>query len=127
VRRLRSGSSRHEPGPERPPDGSEPTATGRPERKRHFNEAGHKLYWPMVSAPRAERAPSAALQAAADDDRDVVAHASRPVLALGALGIVFGDLGTSPLYTMKTVFNQPTPLTPRWPASTASPRSSSGR
>jgi KUP system potassium uptake protein len=107
VRRLRSGSSRHEPGPERPPDGSEPgTATGRPERKRHFNEAAHKLYWPMVPAPRAERAPSAALQAAADDDRDVVAHASRPVLALGALGIVFGDLGTSPLYTMKTVFNQ---------------------
>ena len=26
------------------------------------------------------------------------------MLALGALGIVFGDLGTSPLYTMQTIF-----------------------
>ncbi len=26
-----------------------------------------------------------------------------PLIALGALGIVFGDIGTSPLYTMKTV------------------------
>src|ERR1700684_253475 len=26
-----------------------------------------------------------------------------PVLALSALGIVFGDIGTSPLYTFKTI------------------------
>nr|WP_201646481.1 KUP/HAK/KT family potassium transporter [Paraburkholderia metrosideri] len=26
-------------------------------------------------------------------------------LALGAIGIVFGDIGTSPLYTMSTVFD----------------------
>jgi len=26
------------------------------------------------------------------------------VLALGALGVVFGDIGTSPLYTLKEVF-----------------------
>ena len=26
-------------------------------------------------------------------------------LALGALGVVFGDIGTSPLYTVQTVFN----------------------
>jgi KUP system potassium uptake protein len=26
-----------------------------------------------------------------------------PALALSALGIVFGDIGTSPLYTFKTV------------------------
>ncbi|MGH2908773.1 MAG: potassium transporter Kup, partial [Solirubrobacteraceae bacterium] len=48
--------------------------------------------------------PSAAVAAAADDDRDVVAHASRAVLGLGALGIVYGDLGTSPLYTVQTIF-----------------------
>jgi KUP system potassium uptake protein len=30
--------------------------------------------------------------------------ASLPTLALGALGVVYGDLGTSPLYTLKTVF-----------------------
>ncbi len=35
-------------------------------------------------------------------------------LALAALGVVFGDIGTSPLYTMKEVFagNHPIPLTP---------------
>jgi KUP system potassium uptake protein len=26
-------------------------------------------------------------------------------LGLGALGVVFGDIGTSPLYTLKTVLN----------------------
>ena len=26
-------------------------------------------------------------------------------LAVGALGVVFGDIGTSPLYTLQTVFN----------------------
>lgn len=31
---------------------------------------------------------------------------SVPALSLGALGIVFGDIGTSPLYTFKTVLNQ---------------------
>jgi KUP system potassium uptake protein len=44
------------------------------------------------------------MRAAADDDRDVVAHASRVVLALGALGIVYGDIGTSPLYTEQVIF-----------------------
>ena len=37
-----------------------------------------------------------------------VSNASRASLAsagLGALGIVFGDIGTSPLYTLKTVFD----------------------
>jgi KUP system potassium uptake protein len=34
------------------------------------------------------------------------------VLAVGALGVVFGDIGTSPLYTIQTVFNpgDPHPL-----------------
>ncbi|MBZ0104206.1 MAG: potassium transporter Kup [Sulfuricella denitrificans] len=31
-------------------------------------------------------------------------HSRLPVLALGALGIVYGDIGTSPLYTLKEVF-----------------------
>jgi KUP system potassium uptake protein len=36
-----------------------------------------------------------------------------PALALGALGVVFGDIGTSPLYTMKEVFGgHHLPLTP---------------
>jgi KUP system potassium uptake protein len=33
-----------------------------------------------------------------------------PLLALGALGIVFGDIGTSPLYAMKESFIGPHPL-----------------
>ena len=49
---------------------------------------------------------SPALRAAASEDRDVVAHATRAVLALGALGIVFGDIGTSPLYTVHVIFTQ---------------------
>ena len=27
------------------------------------------------------------------------------MMTLGALGVVYGDIGTSPLYTMKEVFN----------------------
>ncbi|MGE5160149.1 MAG: KUP/HAK/KT family potassium transporter, partial [Betaproteobacteria bacterium] len=42
------------------------------------------------------------------------AHAQTPrrVLALGALGVVYGDIGTSPLYTMKEVFGGHRPVAP---------------
>jgi KUP system potassium uptake protein len=81
------------------------SAADQPEPKRNFNEAAHKLgYWPVLTAPRKEREPSAALRAASDDERDVVAHAGKMVLALGALGIVYGDIGTSPLYTEQFIF-----------------------
>ncbi len=74
--------------------------------RRTFNEAAHKLGdWPMRPAPvREPQGPSDALKAASDSERDVVAHASRAVLALGALGIVYGDIGTSPLYTEQVIF-----------------------
>jgi KUP system potassium uptake protein len=39
-----------------------------------------------------------------DDHRDVIAHAGKLVLALGALGVVYGDIGTSPLYAFQTAF-----------------------
>jgi KUP system potassium uptake protein len=41
-------------------------------------------------------------------------NAQRAALALAALGVVYGDIGTSPLYTMKEVFagNHPIPLLP---------------
>src|SRR5437763_3658760 len=68
--------------------------------KRNFNEAAHKLgHWPEAPAAPKERAPSAAMRAASDDERDVVAHAGKAILALGALGGVYGDIGTSRLYT----------------------------
>lgn len=36
-------------------------------------------------------------------------------LALAALGVVYGDIGTSPLYSFKEVFagNHPIPVTPQ--------------
>ena len=73
--------------------------------KRTLNEAAHKLgHWPAEPEAPKERAQSAAMQAATNDERDVVAHAGRAVLALGALGIVYGDIGTSPLYTEQFIF-----------------------
>ncbi|MFI0723511.1 potassium transporter Kup [Streptomyces sp. NPDC021224] len=35
--------------------------------------------------------------------------AARPALVVGALGVVFGDLGTSPLYTLQTLFDPADP------------------
>ncbi|MBV9803883.1 MAG: KUP/HAK/KT family potassium transporter [Solirubrobacterales bacterium] len=83
-------------------------STGVPRVRRSFNEAAHKLaYRPVSPAPRpaAVAANGAAALPVADGERDIVAHAGRLVLALGALGVVFGDLGTSPLYTDQVLFN----------------------
>src|SRR6201995_4457090 len=91
-------------GPQRAASASVAEPPPRP-AKRNFNEAAHKLgHWPVAPEAPRERAPSAAMRAATDDERDVVAHAGRVVLALGALGIVFGDIGTSPLYTEQFIF-----------------------
>lgn len=74
--------------------------------RRTFNEAAHKLsYWP-VSPAKPTRVNGRPAVAAVDQERDVVAHAGRIVLALGALGVVYGDLGTSPLYTEQVIFTQ---------------------
>ncbi len=72
--------------------------------KRSFNEAAHKLGDRRMAPKREQAGPSEELRAAQDDQRDVVAHAGRMVLALGALGIVYGDIGTSPLYTEQFIF-----------------------
>jgi KUP system potassium uptake protein len=32
-------------------------------------------------------------------------QALRAGIVIGALGVVFGDIGTSPIYTIQTVFN----------------------
>src|SRR6202158_4656192 len=52
-------------------------------------------------APHDSRPPAAVAENGA---RPKIA-ASLPVLSLAALGVVFGDIGTSPLYTLKTVLN----------------------
>src|SRR5579864_3340912 len=36
---------------------------------------------------------------------EATSQSKLPALSLAALGIVFGDIGTSPLYTFKTVLN----------------------
>jgi KUP system potassium uptake protein len=90
-----------------------------PPKRRSLNEAAHKLdgvnsdhvglaerlsYRPVTLAP-----PPASNGGAPDPDaeeRDVVAHGSKVVLALGALGIVYGDLGTSPLYAEQVIFTK---------------------
>ena len=38
------------------------------------------------------------------------AKESLPVLMLGAIGVVYGDIGTSPLYALKESFIGPHPL-----------------
>src|SRR5438270_7048848 len=73
--------------------------SGRSGVRKSLNEAAHKLgAWPV--APAAEQPPKTdgASGRPHEDERDVVAHAGRTVLALGALGIVYGDIRTSPLY-----------------------------
>ncbi len=84
---------------------TDPGAAASPRIRRTFNEAAHKLgHWRVEPAPaRVSDADDGSIPAA-DADHDVVAHAARTVLALGALGVVYGDIGTSPLYTEQTVF-----------------------
>jgi KUP system potassium uptake protein len=81
-----------------------------PSRERQrlsLNEAAHKLgHWRVAPEPRARQANGSRPSPEIDDERDVVAHAGKVVLALGALGVVFGDLGTSPLYTEQVIFTQ---------------------
>ena len=81
---------------------------GKPAQKRVFNEAAHKLgYWAPPTPDNREiesEAASKRFKALADYDRDVITHAGRAVLVLGALGVVYGDIGTSPLYTEQVIF-----------------------
>jgi KUP system potassium uptake protein len=90
----------------RPSAEAPPTVGGA--SKRTLNEGAHKLgYWAPASPGAKEQDSEGARRrfaALADSDRDVVAHAGKAVLALGALGVVYGDIGTSPLYTEQVIF-----------------------
>jgi KUP system potassium uptake protein len=80
-----------------------------PGERKSFNEAGHKLgYWAPPTSSAHEEASEATrrrFEALADSQRDVIAHAGKAALALGALGVVYGDIGTSPLYTEQVIFS----------------------
>ncbi|HLY51047.1 MAG TPA: KUP/HAK/KT family potassium transporter [Solirubrobacteraceae bacterium] len=81
------------------PNGSKPL-------RRNLNMAAHKLgYWPTTPKPQLS-SNGAGPAHDSDRERDIVVHAGRMVLALGALGVVFGDIGTSPLYTEQVIFTQ---------------------
>jgi len=80
-----------------------------PVKKRSLHEASHKhgYFAPPALNAAAEKRSAAVrrrFEALADSQRDVVADAGRAVLALGALGVVYGDIGTSPLYTEQVIF-----------------------
>ena len=72
----------------------------------------------IVASPRPpleRRHPehSASARASASDARHAVPAGRRlAVLTLTALGVVYGDIGTSPLYTMKEAFGEAHALAP---------------
>jgi KUP system potassium uptake protein len=76
------------------------SAPTKPPQRRVLHEAAHKVgaYEPHDVEKRAPRV--------FESERDVVARAGKAMLALGALGVVFGDIGTSPLYTEQVVFTE---------------------
>jgi KUP system potassium uptake protein len=78
----------------------------RPFQKPSYNMAAHKLgYWsPDKLEDDDSDSARRRFEALNDDQRDVISSTSRVVLALGALGVVYGDIGTSPLYTEQTIF-----------------------
>jgi KUP system potassium uptake protein len=73
----------------------------KPGQRRVLHEAAHKLEVSEEAAPEERPAPRVF-----EVERDVVPQAGRAALALAALGVVFGDIGTSPLYTEQVVFTQ---------------------
>src|SRR5436305_14179443 len=56
------------------------------------------------SAPEAHARPADGTDAAGHDSGGGHGRGVGVALALGALGVVFGDIGTSPLYAIQTVF-----------------------
>ena len=55
-------------------------------------------------APVASSLPIGADRSRTSDAPPSRAHAAFGVLVIGALGVVYGDIGTSPLYTLKTAY-----------------------
>jgi KUP system potassium uptake protein len=86
-----------------------PTSEGSSSR-RPLHEAAHKLpYLTDEAEPSSARAAERTRRAAEharqfDSGQDIVTHGPWPALALGALGVVFGDIGTSPLYAEQVSF-----------------------
>jgi KUP system potassium uptake protein len=66
-----------------------------------------------AAATDAEHVPAIEPDATKEHPATLASHkAGIAALTVGALGVVFGDIGTSPLYAMKEVFRGPHPLQP---------------
>jgi KUP system potassium uptake protein len=62
----------------------------------------------VTTSPQGQSAPLSALHSSAADLPS--GHdAARLAVVVGALGVVFGDIGTSPIYTLQTVFSPSDP------------------
>src|SRR5947209_2038574 len=108
TRRRTLHEAAHKVDLELPEDGDgEVRESKRPAQKSSFNMAAHKLGFWAPDDEHEDESDTARRQrfaALADSQRDVIAHAGRAILALGALGVVYGDIGTSPLYTEQAIF-----------------------
>ncbi|MFI0813258.1 potassium transporter Kup [Streptomyces echinatus] len=63
-----------------------------------------------MADPRHGATPGSGLGSGAPEGHDPSAHDTvRLALVIGALGVVFGDIGTSPIYTLQTVFDPSDP------------------
>jgi len=56
------------------------------------------------ASPEVSTDPPRSAEEALGEPRSAKAHAGVVAVTLGALGVVFGDIGTSPLYALQTVF-----------------------
>ena len=79
--------------------------------RRTFNEAAHKLgHWPMAPAWRRRRTarPSTSLSRAGASTTSATSSLTpaRSCWRSARSGVVYGDLGTSPLYTEQVIFSQ---------------------
>src|SRR6476469_2965194 len=77
--------------------------TGRRGHPLHSDDICFCIYRGRASAPYAAGSFGLSENKKANSARPAI-NASLPALGLSALGVVFGDIGTSPLYTLKTVF-----------------------
>ena len=107
IATKRRWRAKERPAPE-PPARPQSPAELQPTRKRSFHDGAHKIesWSPAEQADRAaaSEAVRRRFEALDGSDHDVVAQAGRAVLVLGALGVVYGDIGTSPLYTEQAIF-----------------------
>src|SRR5437764_1932385 len=78
-----------------------------PRQRPVLHEAAHKVeHWEASHESPREAVTTPEPDFVGDAERDVAGDVGRLVLAVGALGVVFGDIGTSPLYAEQVIFTQ---------------------